>query len=189
MSTNDYGQFGRRKDEHRKDACLQLWKKKRCGAWKIPRGCTCRTKPTPQERPHYIAVIFQVSENQVQKVEEHDVEEQTQRKKVMTNEEIAKYPEECKAAILAELQRWVKLGSFARQWRKDARNLITSRWVLTWARQTDGSVKIKARLCVHRPNVSTFPNSMCTAGRPSGSVLVVNFSHCLSTRHFSRVLG
>ena len=52
-------------------------------------------------------------------------------------------------AIQAELQRWVDNGSFRRQSRQYARNIITSRCVFTWKRRPDNSRYMKCRLCVH----------------------------------------
>ena len=52
-------------------------------------------------------------------------------------------------AIQAELQRWVDNGSFRRQSRQYARNIITSRYVFTWTRRPDNSRYMKCRLCVH----------------------------------------
>ena len=55
-----------------------------------------------------------------------------------------------KAAILAELLRWTsKNQALRRQKRKDAVNLLTSRYVFTWKRASDGSRRMQCRLTAH----------------------------------------
>ena len=51
---------------------------------------------------------------------------------LLTSEEVKKHwPEVCQA-MLKELQTWQKLKCFSRKQRKDARNIIDTRWVLKW---------------------------------------------------------
>ena len=51
---------------------------------------------------------------------------------LLTPEETRKHwPEVCQA-MLKELQTWQKLNCFSRKLRKDARNIIDTRWVLKW---------------------------------------------------------
>ena len=66
----------------------------------------------------------------------------------VTQDEMKKNPEIFKKAITAELQRWVENASFKRQLRKDAENILSSRYVVTWKRQEDGSRIMKCRMCV-----------------------------------------
>ena len=66
----------------------------------------------------------------------------------VTDDDLRKYPEAVKAAVLAELVRWCDNTAFQRKLRKDAHNILASRYVLTWKRQSDGSYVIKCRLCV-----------------------------------------
>ena len=55
-----------------------------------------------------------------------------------------------KAAILAELLRWTtKNQALRRQPRRAATNLLTSRSVFTWKRNSDGTRYLKCRLTVH----------------------------------------
>ena len=72
----------------------------------------------------------------------------TQSNMTVSDDEMRQHPEMVKAAILAELRRWVDNGSFKRQPRREAKNLLTSRYVMTWKRQSDGSRIMKCRICV-----------------------------------------
>ena len=72
----------------------------------------------------------------------------TQSNLQVTDEDMRKHPEQVKAAILAELKRWVENDSFKRQPRSQAKNLLTSRYVMTWKRQTEGNRIMKCRICV-----------------------------------------
>ena len=65
-------------------------------------------------------------------------------------EEVKRHPDLAKAAILAELLRWTtKNEAIRRQPRSKAVNLLTSRYVFTWKRNSDGSRYLKCRLTVH----------------------------------------
>merc|ERR1712197_337843 len=65
-------------------------------------------------------------------------------------DEVRKHPDLAKAAILAELVRWTsKNQALRRQPRRQAVNLLTSRYVFTWKRHSDGSRYLKCRLTVH----------------------------------------
>ena len=65
-------------------------------------------------------------------------------------DEIRQHYDLAKAAILAELIRWTsKNQALRRQKRNDAVNLLTSRYVFTWKRNSDGSRYMKCRLTVH----------------------------------------
>ena len=65
-------------------------------------------------------------------------------------DEIKQHYDLAKAAILAELIRWTsKNQALRRQPRKEAVNLLTSRYVFTWKRSNDGSRYMKCRLAVH----------------------------------------
>ena len=55
----------------------------------------------------------------------------TQSNLTVTDDEMRENPEMVKAAILAELRRWVDNSSFRRQPRREAQNLLTSRYVMT----------------------------------------------------------
>ena len=85
----------------------------------------------------------------------------TQSNMTVSDDEMKQNPEMVKAAILAELRRWVDNGSFRRQPRREAQNLLTSRYVMTWKRQSDGSRVMKCRICVrgfqdmHKDDLST----------------------------------
>ena len=55
-----------------------------------------------------------------------------------------------KAAILAELVRWTtKNQALRRHQRRDAVNLLTSRYLFTWKRNADGTRYLKCRLTAH----------------------------------------
>ena len=65
-------------------------------------------------------------------------------------EEVRKHPDLAKVAILAELLRWTtKNQALRRQPRRQAANLLTSRYVFTWKRNDDGTRYLKCRLTVH----------------------------------------
>ena len=74
----------------------------------------------------------------------------TQNNLECTPDDIKQHYDLAKAAILAELVRWTtKNQALRRQSRKDARNLLTSRYVFTWKRSPEGSRYMKCRLTVH----------------------------------------
>jgi hypothetical protein len=50
----------------------------------------------------------------------------------LTLSEARKHADECKAAILLELNRWNSMGAWRRFPRKDSNNILDSRWVLKW---------------------------------------------------------
>ena len=56
---------------------------------------------------------------------------------ILTKEEILQHREEIEAAMLAELNTWAKFKCFSRKLRKNARNIIDSRWVLKWKYDTE----------------------------------------------------
>lgn len=66
---------------------------------------------------------------------------------VLTREEALMHVEECREAILKELQRWHHHQAWERAPRASARNLLTSKWVLKW-KDVEGKRIIKARLTV-----------------------------------------
>ena len=67
----------------------------------------------------------------------------------VSDDEIRNNPEMVKSAVLAEIKRWIDNKSFTRQRSRDASNILTSRYVLTWKRQDDGTRIMKCRICVH----------------------------------------
>ena len=71
-----------------------------------------------------------------------------QSNQLVTQEDMRKFPEAFKKAVAAELQRRVENASFRRQLRKDAENVLSSRYVVTWKRQEDGTRIMKCRMCV-----------------------------------------
>ena len=74
----------------------------------------------------------------------------TQNNMEATPEEIKGHPDLAKAAILAELLRWTtKNQALRHQPRSQAANLLTSRYVVTWKRNDDGTRYLKCRLTVH----------------------------------------
>ena len=73
----------------------------------------------------------------------------TQSNMSVSDEDLVKNPELAKAAVLAELLRWIDNTAVQRQSKKDAWNLLTSRYVFTWKLQTDGTRIMKCRLTVH----------------------------------------
>ena len=74
----------------------------------------------------------------------------TQNNVECTPDDIQQHHDLAKAAILAELIRGTsKNQALRRQARKDAKNLLTSRYVFTWKRSPDGSRYMKCRLTVH----------------------------------------
>ena len=74
----------------------------------------------------------------------------TQNNMECTPDEIRAHPDLAKAAVLAELLRWTtKNQALQRQQRRDAVNLLTSRYVFTWKRGEDGVRYMKCRLTVH----------------------------------------
>ena len=66
---------------------------------------------------------------------------------VLTREEALMHVEECREAILKELQRWHHHQAWERVPRNSAKNLLTSKWVLKW-KDVEGKRVIKARLTV-----------------------------------------
>ena len=63
---------------------------------------------------------------------------------VLTREEALMHVDECREAILRELQRWHHHKAWERAPRATAKNLLTSKWVLKW-KDVDGKRIIKAR--------------------------------------------
>ena len=66
---------------------------------------------------------------------------------VLTREEALMHVEECREAIVKELQRWHHHQAWERAPRHSAKNLLTSKWVLKW-KDIEGKRVIKARLTV-----------------------------------------
>ena len=67
-----------------------------------------------------------------------------------TPEEIRKHPDLAKAAILAELLRWTTTNQVLRcQPRRQAANILTSRYAFTWKRNVDGTRYLQSRPTVH----------------------------------------
>jgi hypothetical protein len=66
---------------------------------------------------------------------------------VLTREEALMHVEECREAILKELQRWHHHQAWERAPHASAKNLLTSKWVLKW-KHVEGKRIIKARLTV-----------------------------------------
>ena len=95
----------------------------------------------------------------------------TQSNLQVTDEDMRKHPEQVKAAILAELKRWVENDSFKRQPRSQAKNLLTSRYVMTWKRQTEGNIIMKCRICVrgfqdmHKDNLDRYSGTSTRWGQ------------------------
>ena len=58
-------------------------------------------------------------------------------------------PKMVKAAVLAQIKRWIGNGSFQRQPIRLASKVLTSRYVLTWKRLPNSARIIKCRICVH----------------------------------------
>jgi len=83
--------------------------------------------------------------------------------------------DECRAAMIAELQRWIKLGSWKRAPRRPGANILDSRWVLKY-KVVNGVKQIKARLTARgykdkqSSELSTFSP---TASRWSQRLLVI----------------
>ena len=63
----------------------------------------------------------------------------------LTLAEARKHSDECKAAMLLELSRWNDMGAWRRFSRKQAGNILDSRWVLKW-KLNEGRKIIQARL-------------------------------------------
>ena len=57
----------------------------------------------------------------------------------VTDDDLRKHPKLVASAVLAELLRWIENCSFRRRPRREANNILSSRYVLTWKRQSDGS--------------------------------------------------
>ena len=66
----------------------------------------------------------------------------------VSDDDLRANPKLVAAAVLAELMRWIDNCSFRRKARRWARNVLSSRYVLTWKRQPDGGRLMKCRLCV-----------------------------------------
>ena len=67
-----------------------------------------------------------------------------------TPDDIKQHYDLAKAATLAELIRWTsKNQALRRQPRKEAVDLLTSRYVFTWKRSNEGSRYMKCPLTVH----------------------------------------
>ena len=66
---------------------------------------------------------------------------------VLTREEALAHESECRIAMVKELGRWHKHDAWERMSRTEARNLLTSKWVLKW-KQIEGKRDVKARLVV-----------------------------------------
>ena len=71
---------------------------------------------------------------------------------LLTKEEISKFDKEVTAAIVKELQTWLKYGCFTRRKRSDARNIVDCKWVIKWKHELlpDGTTRriIRARLTI-----------------------------------------
>ena len=90
----------------------------------------------------------------------------TQNNMECTPEEVKEHTDLAKAAVLAELLRWTtKNQALRRQPRRDAVNLLTSRYVFTWKRGADGIRYMKCRLTVH----GFKDNAAGSLGRYSGT--------------------
>ena len=64
---------------------------------------------------------------------------------ILAIEEAHQHEDEVRKAIYDELVRWNQRGGFKRFPKKQARNVLDSRWVLKW-KKVDGMRVIKARL-------------------------------------------
>ena len=73
----------------------------------------------------------------------------TQNNMQCTSDEIKNNTDLVKAAVLAEILRWVNNDSIKRQPRRNAVNLLTSRYVFTWKRGPDSQRYMKCRLTAH----------------------------------------
>jgi hypothetical protein len=91
--------------------------------------------------------VFMIDNNQTKQVilERNN----TQTNFNCTDEDIRKNPELVRAAISVEIKRWLDTDSIRRRLRRNAHNLLTSRYVMTWKRGEDGVRFMKCRLCVH----------------------------------------
>ena len=67
----------------------------------------------------------------------------------VTDEDLKKYPELVRLAVIAEIKRWLDNDALRRQLRSKAVNILTSRYVFTWKRMSDGSRILKCRITVH----------------------------------------
>ena len=64
---------------------------------------------------------------------------------ILSRDEALRNVERCRAAMLKELLRWHNHKAWVRGSRKEARNALTSKWVLKW-KPIEGQREIKARL-------------------------------------------
>ena len=80
---------------------------------------------------------------------------------VLTREEALQNADACKAAMIKELNRWIKHGA-------ESRNLLKSKWVLKW-KMIDGSKDVKGRLVAQgfqdHQSISTFSGTTSRWGQ------------------------
>ena len=66
----------------------------------------------------------------------------------LTPEQLKTHAKEVDEACLSELRKWVNLGALKISNRVGSPNIMDSRWVIRFKRMPDGSLVIKARLCI-----------------------------------------
>ena len=87
----------------------------------------------------------------------------------LTKEEILKNLPSVKVSKLKEIKGLLDLGTFARRARKESKNLVDTRWVLTW-KQIEGVRSVKARLTMRgfkdmQQDLETFAGTTSRAGQ------------------------
>ena len=78
-------------------------------------------------------------------------------------------------AIRKEIQSFVEHKTFARAWRKDCKNVCTSRWVLRW-KEVDGKRIIKARLTIRGFQDTADVQSFASTASRWGQRIIVSLS-------------
>ena len=66
----------------------------------------------------------------------------------LTKEDLIKHSVDVEKAMAKELGNWMELGALQQRSRQGCTNLMDSRWVIRWKKQTDGTLTIKARSCI-----------------------------------------
>lgn len=98
---------------------------------------------------------------------------------ILSRSEALEHSEECKVAMIKELQRWCKHRAWRRRPRKESHNVLQSRWVLKWKKMKDGR-GIKARLVVQgfqdRQVVQNYAGTTSRWGQRLLLVLAVQFN-------------
>jgi hypothetical protein len=111
-------------------------------------------------------LVFEYQEDESQSCVPRAVIERTHN--VLTREEALQHADQCKQAMIKELNRWHKHGAWRRMPLSQSVNLLKSKWVLKW-KQIQGQKDVKGRLVAQgfqdRQALSTFSGTTSRCGQ------------------------